>query len=252
VAELFGVDRTKIAASTSLGDLRADELDFVELVMELEDHFHIAIPDDTAERLLGTDNWQQGMKTVTMAKFASVVEELKQTSKGENRQAPQVTQSPLKRLPEIRSENDEVGFADLTFAIRSHEVLRDGSQRLEAVGIHLGQEVGVLVMLGPKWKKGSLDTKLPWVTFQCFVAYQSLGPKSDALIRIIDELYGTEIRPVGFRKETVFTGISLEGQPAALAKGPTKIKLFYESEDEDRYAELYTNIDLAKGVLKIR
>jgi hypothetical protein len=52
-------------------------LDFVELVMELEEHFDISIPDDAAEGMLGTDNWQQGMKNVTMARLAAVVEEQK-------------------------------------------------------------------------------------------------------------------------------------------------------------------------------
>jgi acyl carrier protein len=87
VAELLGVDRKRIAASTSLADLRADELDFVELVMELEDQFNIAIPDDTAERLLGTDDWQQGMKNVTMAKLASLVDERKQVAQPDGIQA---------------------------------------------------------------------------------------------------------------------------------------------------------------------
>ena len=88
-AELFSVDRSTLTFSTSLADLRADELDFVELVMELEDHFEISIPDDTAERLLGANDWQQGMKNVTMAKLASLVEEQKQVSQANGAQAPE-------------------------------------------------------------------------------------------------------------------------------------------------------------------
>ncbi len=49
-------------------------------------------------------------------------------------------------------------------------------------------------------------------------------------------------------KDTHFTGISLEGNPAALFQGPAKIKLFFEPEDEndyeERYAELFMNFNL--------
>ncbi|MBN1909632.1 MAG: hypothetical protein JW818_07835 [Pirellulales bacterium] len=78
VAEQMGVSRPQISPQTSLGDLKADELDFVELVMELEEHFDVSISDATAEKMMGTNNWQQGMKNVTMAKLAAVVDELKQ------------------------------------------------------------------------------------------------------------------------------------------------------------------------------
>ncbi len=47
------------------------------------------------------------------------------------------------------------------------------------------------------------------------------------------------------RTDTVFAGLSLEGDPNDLAKGAVKIKLFYESDKEDEYAELFTNIELA-------
>ena len=34
------------------------------------------------------------------------------------------------------------------------------------------------------------------------------------------------------------------GNPSDLDAGPTKIKLFFESEAEDRYAEVFLNIDV--------
>lgn len=40
-----------IMLSSSLVELGADSLDTVELVMELEEQFDIAIPDDAAERI---------------------------------------------------------------------------------------------------------------------------------------------------------------------------------------------------------
>ena len=87
-AEQMGVERSKVAPGTSLADLAADELDFVELVMELEEHFDISIPDDAAEGMLGTDNWQQGMKNVTMARLAAVVDERNGSSHGRESESP--------------------------------------------------------------------------------------------------------------------------------------------------------------------
>ena len=94
-AELLGVDRSKINAGTSFGDLGADELDFVELVMELEEHFDIAISDETAVQLMGTDNWQQGMKNVTIAKLASMIDERRQISKSEAIPQPRAAEKKI-------------------------------------------------------------------------------------------------------------------------------------------------------------
>lgn len=75
VAELLAVDRSKLSGATSLADLGADELDFVELVMELEDHFHISIPDDKATKLFGSEDWSKGMENVTLVRLAALVRE---------------------------------------------------------------------------------------------------------------------------------------------------------------------------------
>jgi acyl carrier protein len=77
-AELLGVNRAKVGPETSLADLRADELDYVELVMALEEEFDVSIPDDEAEIMLGSEDWQQGMKNVTMRKLAATIDKRKQ------------------------------------------------------------------------------------------------------------------------------------------------------------------------------
>jgi acyl carrier protein len=76
-SEVFDVPRSEIDAETSLADLGADELDFVELIMDLEERCDVSIPDDQAEQLLGPEGGNAGMAKVTMAKLAETVDRQK-------------------------------------------------------------------------------------------------------------------------------------------------------------------------------
>lgn len=50
VSEKLGVEQDKVQMETSfVGDLGADSLDMVELLMNLEDSFKMTIPDEEAE-----------------------------------------------------------------------------------------------------------------------------------------------------------------------------------------------------------
>ncbi len=52
VAEQLGVNEAEIKVESSLaGDLGADSLDTVELVMALEEEFECEIPDEEAEKI---------------------------------------------------------------------------------------------------------------------------------------------------------------------------------------------------------
>ena len=52
IAKELGVERDKLTNEASfMEDLGADSLDTVELVMEFEKEFNIAIPDEDAEKL---------------------------------------------------------------------------------------------------------------------------------------------------------------------------------------------------------
>lgn len=158
---------------------------------------------------------------------------------------------PPQAPPEITAECEEDGFVDLGFAITAAERLADGAVALHAAGVHRGQAVGLTVVLSAAWRAGALGPKVPLVTYTGTVTYRSAGAPSDALMRALDELYGTRLGATALRPETVFTGISLDGEPGDPGKGPVKLKLFYETGGDDGYAELYTNLDLARGILQI-
>ena len=52
VSEQLGVPKEEVTLESSIiEDLKADSLDVVELVMELEDEFDITIPDDDYEKI---------------------------------------------------------------------------------------------------------------------------------------------------------------------------------------------------------
>ena len=52
IVDKLGVDAGEVNLSTSFtNDLGADSLDTVELIMEFEKEFNIAIPDDQAEKI---------------------------------------------------------------------------------------------------------------------------------------------------------------------------------------------------------
>jgi len=158
---------------------------------------------------------------------------------------------PLAAPPDVTSEAEE-GYHDLVFYVQEHKRLPDGSESIRGLGTHMGRQLGLEVILSPTWPACSLGKDVPIVAHRGIVSYRSTGADSDAFVQVLDELYGTKLIPKAMGNETRFTGISLEGDPSDLAKGPVKIKLFFESGGQDDYAELFTNIDLAARRLEVR
>ena len=50
VADQIGITPDTITRETTFGDLDADSLDVVEVIMALEDEFGVEIPDEVAEK----------------------------------------------------------------------------------------------------------------------------------------------------------------------------------------------------------
>lgn len=146
-------------------------------------------------------------------------------------------------LPEITSESEE-GFHDLVFAIREHKQLSDGRQMILAAGIHKGTRVSFEIYLDSGWRESPLDKDVPLITYLGHVSFHSVGAESDVFLHAMDEIYGTSQSPKQMNQATEFTALSLGGDPRDLSKEIVKIKMFFDSDAEDQYAEFFTNIDL--------
>jgi acyl carrier protein len=72
-----GRELSRVQPSTSLADLEGDELDLFELAMEFEERYAIQFSDEAYERLMGGKEGQEGLRLVTMARLARMVDELR-------------------------------------------------------------------------------------------------------------------------------------------------------------------------------
>lgn len=158
---------------------------------------------------------------------------------------------PLSGPVEVTSQEEE-GFHDLVFYIEELKRLPDGSQSIRCSGTHKGRRLGFDVVLADEWQTSAPGKDIPIVTHRGSVAYRSTGADSDAFVQAMDEIYGTKTGSKAMGSEIGFAAVSLEGDPRDLGKGPVKIKLFFLPDNEDGYAELFTNIDLPARRLDVR
>ncbi|HUQ49275.1 MAG TPA: hypothetical protein VM056_01040 [Terriglobales bacterium] len=161
---------------------------------------------------------------------------------------------PLTAPPELTSEIESLSqtsddFQDLIFYIDEHKRLTDGSQAMLVSAFYEGRRVGFRLVLSREWRTGAIKD-FPEMRMGT-VRYESVGEMSDRLIQILDKLYASRLGSQRMADRIEFTGISLAGNPLDWESGEAKIKLFYESEpEEEKYAEIYTNIDLASRRLR--
>jgi acyl carrier protein len=63
IVDKLGVEESEVTSEASFtNDLGADSLDTVELIMEFEKEFNIAIPDDQAEKIGTVGHIQNNVK----------------------------------------------------------------------------------------------------------------------------------------------------------------------------------------------
>src|SRR5258706_5113999 len=123
---------------------------------------------------------------------------------------------------------------DLVFAIKQQDINADGSRILQVRGTYYDKEVGLIVVLGPKWETVAPDPKSKFAFHTGTVEYRTIGDPSNILLSVLDDLYSSGLHPQAMRAETKFAGTSLQGDPTDLVKGEVRIKLSYESTDPER------------------
>jgi hypothetical protein len=154
-------------------------------------------------------------------------------------------------VPKITSEADRrFHDADLVFAIRGIDRPSDKSRRIRATGKAESSLVEFDLILGPDWKKAKLGRIL--TLYLGTVEIHSVGRTSDELLKALDLVYKTSLHPKLMAPTVKFTAISLQGNPLRPSSGALKLKLFFESEKEGEYAELYLDIEWARARVHLK
>jgi hypothetical protein len=144
-------------------------------------------------------------------------------------------------LPDVTAESEE-GFADLDFRLIRCEEGNDLGHQVEAWGLYNGKPVAFAVTLEPDWEPQPIESTSDY-WYWGWVVLRSVGSASDELVQTLDALYGTKLGLRHMRRETRWRAVGLADDPRGILEQPVRMKLFFEHDDEARYAEVYLNID---------
>jgi hypothetical protein len=142
-------------------------------------------------------------------------------------------------------------FVDLSFRIREYQRTADGGQRIRADSSYHGQQIELLLELGNEWRPRNLGADAPFVVQEGVAVIVRDGVESDALLRTLDELYRTVLRPRALKPRSEFIAIAKLGAPERLAEGSVQLELSTPLASDAERAEFALTIDLANERLEL-
>lgn len=145
--------------------------------------------------------------------------------------------------------DSEPGFSDFTFAV---SIATSGSvRRYLGTAQHGAVEVALSVELHGPWIPSQLSDDVNMVVYRGRVDLIRTDGRSDDLVRVMDDLYGTGLGVSNMTNRIAYSAVSLAGDPDHPERGLVKLKLFY-GEGSNVYAEAYLNLDLGGLKMQLR
>lgn len=143
------------------------------------------------------------------------------------------------------NNNQEEGFADLTFDIITYKKKLFGNIYIECAGNDNGKTIG----FGLELKKGmngiSNNDMRTWHTYPDGIKISFIKNLSEEFIESLTKSYELKHTNLKLKKETTIECGSLTKNPLDYKNKEVQFKCFLDSTNEKNiYAELYINIDL--------
>jgi hypothetical protein len=152
--------------------------------------------------------------------------------------------------PPESTVHEEEGFVDIALTITETKTSTDGTISVVARGKLNGATVGFIVDVLPEWSTSPIegtDSHFYWGK----IRYRSTGAESNEFVAALARLYGSSERPGPMASTIEASAVGLDSDPRSLNTTPVRMKaFFFEDGPEDRYAEVYTNIDLQQKRLE--
>lgn len=151
-------------------------------------------------------------------------------------------------LREVKSVGED-GWVDLDLPLT--EFSRETNRTVVlAKGLLNSQSVGFRADLGAKWDAKRTDDGA--VTFYWGTAtLRSIGRESDAFVNEYARLLGQPGTDRHMLPEIKALAVGLADDPRFIGEKATKMKLFFHSESEERYAEVFLNVDRPGAVVQL-
>ena len=153
-------------------------------------------------------------------------------------------------------EKDEHEFVDIDLLIESVEQT-DGMFRITARETLEANCVGIVVTFGAEWDAQTMEDS-EFIAYWGHAELSSLGAQSDGLVHHLARLYDLPLpEPKKMLAAIPVRVVGLHCDPSRMADMPVRTKAFFHSDAgdspdfEQRYAELFVNVDLAQGVLQL-
>ena len=147
--------------------------------------------------------------------------------------------------PDARISEDH-GFIDIDLPIVGAVSGNDGVVKITARGTIDGTEVGFEVDFPSKSRSGT-RTFLPLGVARV----RSIGAPSDHFVMLLAQRYKLPAPAPTMVSSVDASVVGLEGDPQRVLDGMTKMKFFFfDSGPEERYAEVFINVDAKNRVLE--
>jgi len=140
-------------------------------------------------------------------------------------------------------------FVDLELPMAEFTEDGAGEFQVTALGQARGRRMGFAVRVEPHW---DAQPRAGYTLYAGTVVLRAIGDASDVFVCYLAERYQLELSTRHMVPEIVVQAVGLDFDPRAIAQRPVKMKLFFHAEVEDRYAEVFLNIDRAEQVVQVR
>jgi hypothetical protein len=149
---------------------------------------------------------------------------------------------------QVKSTGEE-GFVDFDLPLSRFATNPSGHGVVFTGGKFEGEVIGFIVELGTEWKDRPIDgggATFYWGT----VTLRSSGQSSDAFVRAFARKVGHQGAVPPMLADIHAEAVGLNSDPRMIRQQPVAMKLFFHSNNEERYAEVFLNIDLAGKVVQ--
>jgi len=151
-------------------------------------------------------------------------------------------------LPSAVFANLKEDWGDADLKAASVEKKEDGSIIIVTTADYEKETMGFRVVLSPKWETWR-PKELSVDLYRGSVWLESIGKPSEIFIQCLARAYKQKIGQINF-SSVKLAAISLGGDPRLVRSEPLKLKLFFESEKEEVYAEIFLNLDLPHSIIQ--